>query len=102
MSAETLATFPMGGIHPREGKELTERLPVEVMPAPSQVRLFLRQHVGAPCQASVKKKAKVTEGDLVASVEKGLGANLHTSVTGTVKGVEKALHPMVGNAPALV
>ena len=102
MSAETLATFPMGGIHPREGKELTERLPVEVMPTPSQVRLFLRQHVGAPCQESVKKKAKVTEGDLVASVEKGLGANLHTSVTGTVKGVQKALHPMVGNAPALV
>jgi electron transport complex protein RnfC len=102
MSAETLATFPMGGIHPPEGKELTENLPVEVMPAPSEVHLFLKQHVGAPCQALVKKKAKVTEGDLVASVKKGLGANLHASVTGTVKGVQNALHPMVGNAPALV
>jgi len=102
MSVETLATFPMGGIHLPEGKELTEKLAVEIMPAPSEVHLFLRQHVGAPCQALVKKKAKVTEGDLVASVKKGLGANLHASVTGTVKGVQNALHPMVGNAPALV
>jgi len=101
MSAETLATFPMGGIHPRESKELTEKLASEVMPLPSQVRLFLKQHVGAPCKPLVKKKDKVTEGDVVASVEK-LGANLHASVSGTVKGVRNALHPLVGNASALV
>ena len=59
MSAETLATFPMGGIHPREGKELTDKLEVEVMPAPAQVRLFMKQHVGAPCEPVVKKKDKV-------------------------------------------
>lgn len=101
MSAETLSTFPMGGIHPRESKELTENLAAEVMPTPSRVRLFLKQHVGGPCQSQVKKKDKVTEGDLVASVEK-LGADLHSGVTGTVKGVANALHPMVGNARALV
>jgi electron transport complex protein RnfC len=101
MSAETLATFPMGGIHPREAKGLTEKLAVEVMPAPSQVRLFLKQHVGAPCEPVVKKKDKVTEGDVVASTER-LGSPLHASVTGTVKGVQNALHPLVGNAPALV
>ncbi len=92
MSAETLSTFPMGGIHPRESKELTEKLTSEVMPTPSQVRLFLKQHVGAPCKALVKKKAKVTEGEVVASVER-MGANLHASVTGTVKGIQNALHP---------
>jgi electron transport complex protein RnfC len=102
MGAESLATFPMGGIHPPEGKELTERLAVEMMPPPSRVHLFLKQHIGVPCEALVKKKAKVREGDVVASVKKGLGANLHASITGTVKGVANALHPMVGNAPALV
>ncbi|MBW2107051.1 MAG: electron transport complex subunit RsxC [Deltaproteobacteria bacterium] len=101
MSAETLATFPMGGVHPREAKELTEKLAVEVMPAPSEVRLFLKQHVGAPCEPVVNKKDKVTEGDLVASTEK-LGAPLHAPVSGTVKGIQNALHPMVGNAPSLV
>ncbi|MBW1740536.1 MAG: electron transport complex subunit RsxC [Deltaproteobacteria bacterium] len=129
MAAETLATFPKGGIHPKESKELTEKLPVEVMPPPSQVRLFLKQHAGAPCRVSVKKrvmttpseerlflkrhagdlyqllvkkKDKVFEGDLVGSVEKGLGANLHASLSGTLEGVENVQHPMVGKAPALV
>ncbi len=101
MSAETLSTFPMGGIHPREVKGLTEKLATEVMPTPSQVRLFLKQHVGGPAKPAVKKKAKVTEGELVASFER-LGAPLHAPVTGTAKGVKNALHPLVGNAPALV
>lgn len=101
MSAEALATFPMGGIHPPESKELTDKREVEVMPAPSRVSLFLKQHVGAPCEPVVKKKDKVTEGDVVASTEK-LGAPLHAPVSGTVKGVQNVLNPMVGNAPALV
>jgi len=101
MSAESLATFPLGGIHPPEGKELTEKLAVEVMPVPKQVSLFLKQHVGAPCEPLVKKKDKVTEGDMVASTEK-LGAPIHAPFSGTVKGVQKALNPTVGNAPALV
>jgi len=84
MSAETLATFPLGGVHPREAKELTNKLETEVMPAPAEVRLFLKQHVGAPCTPKVDKKAKVTEGDLVASTER-LGAPIHASVTGTVR-----------------
>ncbi len=100
MSAETLSTFPMGGIHPPESKGLTEKLSSEVMPSPKRVRLILKQHVGAPCKPLVKKKDKVTEGDVVASVEK-LGANLHAPVSGTVKGVQNALHPLVGNAKAL-
>ncbi len=101
MSVEALSTFPMGGIHPRESKELTEKLPVEVMPTPSQVRLFLKQHVGGPAKPTVKKKDKVSEGDLVASFER-LGAPLHAPVSGTAKGVQNALHPLVGNASALV
>ncbi len=100
MSTETLSTFPMGGIHPPECKGLTETLASEVMPTPKGVRLILKQHVGAPCKPLVKKKDKVTEGDVVASVEK-LGAPLHAPVSGTVKGVQNALHPLVGNASAL-
>ena len=56
MSAETLSTFPMGGIHPPESKELTEKLASEVMPSPKRVRLILKQHVGAPAKPLVKKK----------------------------------------------
>ena len=108
---------------------MTNHLPVEVMPAPSQLKLFLKQHVGAPCQVSVKKKPVtspaeellfmkrhsgallglmvekkdiVSAGDIIGTVDRGLSANLHASITGTVEAVALALHPMVGNAPAIV
>ena len=71
------------------------------MPAPAKVSLFLKQHVGAPCEPTVKKKDTVAEGDVVATTEK-LGSPIHASISGKVVGVQKALHPMVGYADALV
>jgi len=43
-----------GGIHPRGEKELTQNIPIEIMPAPSLVILPLQQHVGAPAKAMVQ------------------------------------------------
>lgn len=91
---QTLLTFLDGGVHPPEGKELTAHLPVEVMPAPDEVEILLSQHFGAPCQPVVKKKAMVTQGDLIGEVSKGLGASIHASVTGKVKTIGSAPHPM--------
>ena len=48
-----LATFPKGGVHPKENKDLTNALPIETMPDPPTVSLFLKQHVGAPCEVAV-------------------------------------------------
>ncbi|WP_155313609.1 electron transport complex subunit RsxC [Desulfosarcina ovata] len=48
-----LATFPKGGVHPKENKDLSNALPIETMPDPSKVSLFLKQHVGTPCQVAV-------------------------------------------------
>jgi len=48
-----LATFPKGGVHPRENKDRTNALPIETMPDPSTVSLFPKQHVGAPCEMAV-------------------------------------------------
>ena len=124
-----LATFLKGGVHPRENKDLTHALPIETMPDPMKVSLFLKQHVGAPCEVSVPgradpplddrlllspdhpgalfrllvdKKDRVREGDRVGEIGARLGAVLHASVEGTVQGVENALHYQVGKAPALV
>jgi electron transport complex protein RnfC len=49
----SLATFPKGGVHPKENKDLTNALPIETMPDPPTVSLFLKQHVGAPCEVAV-------------------------------------------------
>ncbi len=91
---QTLLTFLNGGVHPEEEKDLTSHLPVEVMPTPDEVEIPLSQHFGAPCQAIVKKKAVVTEGDMIGEVNKGLGAAIHASVTGQVKAIGFSPHPM--------
>lgn len=124
-----LATFPKGGVHPPENKDLTHSLAIETMPYPSRVSLFLKQHVGVPCQVSiqhrtdphpddvalfggghagglfrllVERKDRVREGDRIGEVGTRLGAVLHASVSGTVLGVDNVLHYQVGKAPAII
>lgn len=96
-----LLTFPKGGVHPREFKSLTADLQTEVMPVPDEVDILLNQHFGAPCTPLVKKKADVREGNLIGEVTQGLGANIHASVTGTVKNIGTAPHPISVKAPSV-
>ena len=95
-------TFPRGGVHPAEHKELTEHLAIEEAPLPSQVAIPLSMHFGAPAQALVKKKQEVQEGEVIAVVEKALGASIHSSVTGTVKAIENRPHPTMVTCPAII
>jgi len=91
---ETLLTFPKGGVHPPESKKLSEHLAIETLPLPEEVDILLQQHFGAPCKPVVDKKAKVNEGDVIGEVAGGLGAPVHASVTGTVKGVGASTNPV--------
>lgn len=55
---------------------------------PKEVRIPLKQHTGVPATPTVKEGDKVKQGDLIASIPKDkLGANVHASVSGKVKGV---------------
>lgn len=47
----------------------------------------LKMHVGAPCKAIVKEQEVVKRGQCIAQPN-GLGANIHTSVSGIVKEVK--------------
>ena len=91
---ESLFTFPKGGVHPPESKTLSEHLAIETLPLPEEVDILLQQHFGAPCKPVVDKKAKVLEGDVIGEVAGGLGAAVHTSVTGTVKGIGASTNPV--------
>jgi Na+-translocating ferredoxin:NAD+ oxidoreductase subunit C len=95
-------TFAKGGIHPDEHKELTEGLAIEVMPPPSQVVLPLSMHFGAIAKPTVKKKQEVQEGEVIAVVEKALGASIHSSVTGVVKAIEPRPHPTMVRCDAVI
>ncbi len=95
-------TFPKGGIHPAEHKELTEHLAIEEMPPPNQVVIPLSMHFGAPAKPVVKKKQEVQEGEVLATVEKALGATIHSSVTGVVRTIEPRPHPTMVRCDAIV
>ncbi len=59
------------------------------VPDPWEVRLLLKQHVGAPSVACVRKGDRVVRGQLVADIPAGaLGARLHASIGGVVSFVD--------------
>ena len=91
-----------GGSILSKQKDLTEHLAVETLPIPEEVEILLNQHFGAPCKPLVKKKDQVAEGDVIGVVEKGLGAAIHSSVTGNVKTIGVSAHPIAVKAPSVI
>lgn len=53
-----------------------------------KIEIPLKQHVGAPCQATVEVGQHVKRGELIA-VPIGLGANIHSSLSGTVEAISE-------------
>jgi electron transport complex, RnfABCDGE type, C subunit len=85
-----LKTFRIGGIHPKEHKISAGRA-IQPIALPSQVIIPLSQHIGAPCQPVVKKGDTVKVGTLVGKSVGFISANIHSSVSGTVLKIDKAL-----------
>lgn len=55
---------------------------------PKEVKILLKQHVGAPCKLLVKPGQTVKQGDPIGKPPKGaLGARIHASISGEVKEV---------------
>lgn len=85
-----LATF-IGGIHPYEGKELSENQPIEVLMPKGELVYPLSQHIGAPAKPLVKKGDQVLVGQRIGEAGGFVSAHVICSVSGTVKGIEKRL-----------
>lgn len=82
-----MKTFPIGGVHPHSNK-IAAQSPIVPMELPSQVTIFTGQHIGAPATSCVKKGDIVLVGDVIATATGFVSANIHSSVSGTVKAVE--------------
>jgi Na+-translocating ferredoxin:NAD+ oxidoreductase RnfC subunit len=55
---------------------------------PKKVRIPLKQHIGAPSEPAVSVGQKVEVGTLIGRIPEGkLGANVHASISGTVREV---------------
>ena len=59
-----LATFK-GGIHPYEGKELSENKPIQELLPKGDLVFPMSQHIGAPAKPLVKKGDSVLAGQKI-------------------------------------
>lgn len=60
----------------------------EIMPIPDTVCIPMSQHIGAPCKPLVKKGDYVKVGQIIGDTDAFVSAPVHSSVSGTVKGIE--------------
>lgn len=98
---EIHSTFLRGGIHlTDDGKSLTALKPIERF-VPKEVVIPLLQHMGPPAKPVVKRKSKVTRGDLIGEAQGG-GVPVHASVSGTVTQVALRPHPTLAESMAVV
>lgn len=84
-----LKTFRLGGVHPHDHK-LSAKAQIETHAVPATVTIPLGQHIGAPALAAVNKGDKVRVGDVIGNAQGFVSANIHASVSGTVKAIEDA------------
>lgn len=82
-----LFTFK-GGVHPYDGKELSKEKAITPYLPKGDLVYPLSQHIGAPAIPIVKKGDRVLVGQLIAEAGGFISANIHSSVSGTVKAIE--------------
>lgn len=85
-----MKTFSLGGIHPHDNK-ISKESAVEVAPLPKVAVIYLSQHIGAPATALVAKGDTVKVGDIIGQANGFVSANIHSSVSGTVAGVDNVV-----------
>ena len=73
----------------------------EVMPVPDVVKISMSQHIGAPCKPLVQKGDYVKVGQLIGDTDAFVSAPIHSSVSGTVTGIEEQ-RTAVGGMDTLV
>lgn len=71
------------GVHPDDQKHWSKNLPIEVLPNPKELLIPFLQHIGAPCETSLKPRQKLEAGSIIANSEKFISAPIHASLAGT-------------------
>ncbi len=77
------------GAHVPDNKALSKDIPIEEMPAPPIVAISLGQHIGKPAESIVNIGDDVLQGQLIGKATGFVSANIYSSVSGKVIGIEK-------------
>lgn len=91
-----------GGVHPIGGKKMSKYKDITAYVPNGEVVFPLSQHIGAPAVPVVKKGDRVIAGQLIAEAAGFVSSNIHSSVSGTVKAIEKRLTPAGNTALSIV
>lgn len=86
----SILTFK-GGVHPYEGKELSKANAIKKLLPEGDVVIPLSQHIGAPAKACIAVGDRVLVGQKIGEAAGFISANVHSSVSGTVKKIEPHL-----------
>lgn len=78
-----------GGAHPYDGKKMSRECPIEILNPGDTLVYPLSQHIGAMAKPLVKAGDRVLVGQKIAEKGGFISANIHSSVSGTVKTIEK-------------
>ena len=84
----SILTFK-GGVHPYDGKELSKDIPTRQIYPDGEVVIPVAQHIGAPAKPIVNVGDRVLGGQKIAEANGFVSANIHSSVSGTVKKIEQ-------------
>ena len=91
-----------GGVHPVEGKEPTEHMPLVKFADPKIAVIPMSMHLGAPANACVEVGDYVQVGQKIGEAAGFISAPVHSSVSGKVIAIEDRPHANRGMCPAVV
>ncbi len=80
-----------GGIHIYDRKDLSMDMPITILLPKGDLVFPLSQHIGAPAKALVAKGDRVLVGQKIGEAAGFISANVISSISGTVKDIEKRL-----------
>ena len=90
------------GIHPAENKTVTGEKQIYQGELPLKVTIPLRQHLGNIAKPVVAKGDTVKKGQLIASADGPVSANIHSSISGKVTDLLNKPHPVYGDCPSIL
>lgn len=91
-----------GGLHPNDRKESTMNRSIEELNASPIMIYPMVQHIGAPCEPTVKKGDRVLVCQKIGDSDAFVSAPIHSTVSGTLKAIEKSPHPNGRNVLSVV
>ena len=91
-----------GGVHPVEGKEPTEAMPLVKFADPKIAVIPMSMHLGAPANVCVEVGDYVQVGQKIGEAAGFISAPVHSSVSGKVIAIEDRPHATRGTCPSVV